>query len=673
MRDLRLYPSLNRTGVIELILVTELLVLWPLFNYLPSWIRLLCLTVIAVRFIMVRMSWKVPGKLVSTALGLAGAAAIYLNFGTLFGKDAGVSLIVVMFCLKLLEMRWYRDAALILYLSFFIMVANFLFSQTLLMAGYMVICIIIVIMALQALNRTDGGTNLKQLFRNASVMLLQAIPLMLILFVFFPRLAQPLWQMPTSVTGTTGISDSMTPGDIGSLVTFTEPAFRVEFSGNVPASSELYWRGLVFSRFDGLTWSRVTPRYQSARFQDKDITFSGNKYDYQILLEPHRRNWLYALEMPESMSEVARTTSEYTWQRSFALRSKLAYKLTSYSNSSFGLTLSESERAQNLSLPGDKNPQARRWAQQVFLELNASPQGYIDNILKRINSESYVYTLNPGVMSEDTVDDFWFNKQRGFCEHYAGTFVFLMRAAGIPARVVTGYQGGDMNPYADYMLVRQSNAHAWTEVWLEGRGWVRVDPTAAIHPSRVEVDLSQAWSQREQIFNDIKPGSWGDFSPGAIEKLQLMWDSLNNNWESMVIDFDAGSQHDFFASLGFPNLSMRDLANALIIFALIVMAITSALLLRQHKQLDKIALGYIKLTRKLSKIGFHREENEGPVDYIQRVITSRPELASQLKPILELYISLRFRESKSRQEQSKQFFKRVNALTVKPSLASDKH
>ncbi|MCP3674054.1 MAG: DUF3488 domain-containing protein, partial [Gammaproteobacteria bacterium] len=261
MRDLLLYPSLSRSGVIELILVTELLVLWPLFNYLPSWIRLLCLTVIAVRFIMVRRSWKVPGKLVSTVLGLAGAAAIYLNFGTLFGKDAGVSLIVVMFCLKLLEMRWYRDAALILYLSFFIMVSNFLFSQTLLMAGYMVICIIIVIVALQALNRTDGGTNLKQLFRNASVMLLQAIPLMLILFVFFPRLAQPLWRMPTSVTGTTGISDSMTPGDIGSLVTFTEPAFRVEFSDNVPASSELYWRGLVFSRFDGLTWSRATPRY----------------------------------------------------------------------------------------------------------------------------------------------------------------------------------------------------------------------------------------------------------------------------------------------------------------------------------------------------------------------------------------------------------------------------
>ncbi|MCP3675154.1 MAG: DUF3488 domain-containing transglutaminase family protein, partial [Gammaproteobacteria bacterium] len=382
------------------------------------------------------------------------------------------------------------------------------------------------------------------------------------------------------------------------LVTFTEPAFRVEFSDNVPASSELYWRGLVFSRFDGLTWSRATPRYHG----NSKMTFSGNKYDYQILLEPHRRNWLYALEMPESMSEVARTTSEYTWQRRFALRSKLAYKLTSYSNSSFGLILSESEREQNLSLPGDKNPDARRWAQQVFLELNASPQDYIDNILKRINSESYVYTLNPGVMSENTVDDFWFNKQRGFCEHYAGAFVFLMRAAGIPARVVTGYQGGEMNPYADYMLVRQSNAHAWTEVWLEGSGWERVDPTAAIHPSRVAVDLSQAWSQREQFFNDIKPGNWGDFSPGAIKKLQLMWDSLNNNWESMVIDFDEGSQHDFFASLGFPNLTMRDLANALIIFALIVMTITAALMLRQRKQLDKIALGYIKLTQKLSKV-----------------------------------------------------------------------
>ena len=646
MRDLRLYPSLDRPGVIELILVTELLVLWPLFDYLPSWIRLMCLAVIALRFVMVRRAWKVPGRLLSTAMGLAGAAAIYLNYGTLFGRDAGVSLIVVMFCLKLLEMRWYRDAALILYLSFFIMVANFLFSQSLLMAGYMVICILVVIVALQALNRSDGGINLKQLLRDGILMFLQAIPLMLILFVFFPRLAEPLWRMPTSMTGTTGISDSMTPGDIGSLVTFTEPAFRVEFTGDVPPSSALYWRGLVFSNFDGLTWSRAEPLLQ----RNADLVLAGKSYEYQILLEPHRRNWLYALEMPVSMAEVASTTSENTWERRFPLRSRLAYRLTSYSASSFGYQLSAADRLLNTSLPVDGNPMARRFATQAFLDANASPQTYINAVLRKINTDPYVYTLNPGVMAEDTVDDFWFNKQRGFCEHYAGSFVFLMRAAGIPARVVTGYQGGEMNPYADYMLVRQSNAHAWTEVWLEDRGWVRIDPTAAIHPSRVEVDLSQAWSQRESIFDDIAPTNWGQYTPGLLDNLQLMWDSLNNNWQSMVIDFDAASQNDFFERLGFPNLSMSDLANALLVFALLVMAITAALLLRVHNTLDQTALSYAKLNRKFSRIGLTRKNSEGPVDYIQRIIAARPDLESQLKPILELYLSLRFRESKHRQE-----------------------
>ena len=661
MRDLPLYPNLDRPGVIELILVTEILVLWPLFNYLPSWIRLLCLSVIALRFVMVRLAWKVPGSLVSAALGLVGGGVIYLHFGTLFGRDAGVSLIVVMFCLKLLEMKWYRDAAIILYLSFFIMVTNFLFSQSLLMAGYMVLCILVVIAALQALNRVDGGVNLKLLFANASVMFLQAIPLMLILFIFFPRLAEPLWRMPVNLTGTTGISDSMTPGDIGSLVTFNEPAFRVEFSDEVPPPSALYWRGLVFSSFDGLTWSRSEPLLQS----DQDVVFAGKSYDYQILLEPHRRQWLYALEMPISMSEVARTTTENTWQRRFPLRSRLAYRLTSYVNSSFGHQISESDRLQNISLPDEGNLRSRQWAQQSFLDAKASPQSYIKAVLSKINTGNYVYTLNPGVMAENTVDDFWFNKQRGFCEHYAGTFVFLMRAAGIPARVVTGYQGGEMNPYADYMLVRQSNAHAWTEVWLEDRGWVRIDPTAAIHPSRVEIDLSQAWAQRESLFADIVPIDWGQYSPGIIENLQLMWDLLNNNWQSMVIDFDAESQHDFFERLGFPNMSMSDLVNAMLIFALLVMAISAALFLRAHNNLDRIALNYGKLNRKLSRIGLVRASSEGPVDYIQRVIVARPDLEIQLKPILELYLSLRYRDSKNHQEQTRQFKKRVDALSIR--------
>ena len=660
MKNHKLYPRLERKGVVELILLTQILVLWPLFNYLPSWIRFVCLGVIALRYAMVHYGWQTPGRIVNGALGIAGATAIYLNFGTFIGRDAGVSLISIMFCLKLLEMRWYRDAAILLYLSFFIMVANFLFSQSLLMAVYMVLCILVVIMALQALNRTDGGVDIKQLGRNASLMFLQAIPLMLIFFLFFPRLSEPLWRMPSSVTGTTGISDSMTPGDIGSLVNFTEPAFRVEFKGDIPTSSELYWRGLVFSEFDGLTWSRAERTLQ----RSNDVQFSGKRYDYQILLEPHRRNWLYALEMPETMNDYARTTTENTWERRFALTSRLNYQVTSYSSSSFGLQLFEQERLLNLTLPGDGNPRARLWAQQTYLDAQASPESYIQTVLKRINGAPYVYTLNPGVMERDTVDDFWFNKQLGFCEHYAGAFVFLMRAAGIPARVVTGYQGGEMNPYADYMLVRQSNAHAWTEVWIEGRGWVRVDPTAAIHPSRVEVDLSQSWSQREAIFDDKVPGSWSDYSPGMVEKAQLYWDSMNRNWQSLVVDFDAGSQNEFFSKLGFPDLSIRDLVNTLLVLAFMVMAVTSALFLRQRTKLDKTALSYNKLSQKLKKVGIERGDTEGPVDYIQRVIKERPELEPKLIPILELYLSLRYRESKHRAEQLKQFSKRVNALSI---------
>ncbi|MCP4271806.1 MAG: transglutaminase domain-containing protein, partial [Gammaproteobacteria bacterium] len=302
--------------------------------------------------------------------------------------------------------------------------------------------------------------------------------------------------------------------------------------------------------------------------------------------------------------------------------------------------------------------------QQQYLDNQANPEIYINSVLHKINTEPYVYTLNPGVMAADTVDDFWFNKQRGFCEHYSGTFVFLMRAAGIPARVVTGYQGGEMNPYADYMVVRQSDAHAWTEVWLSGKGWVRIDPTGAIHPSRVEVDLSYNWARREALFGDVKPANWGQFSPGLIDSVQLMWDTINNNWQSMIIDFDASAQHDLFADLGFPNLSMSELAKALVVFATMIMMFTALVLLRKRSRLDKVAVSYNKLNRKLSHIGFTRKPTEGPVDYFQRVISRRPDLETQLKPVLQLYLSIRFRESRQTASQIIQFRKRVNSLSL---------
>ncbi len=659
MRDLRLYPGLDRVGVVELILVSELVVLWPLFNYLPSWIRVFCLSIIGLRFLMVYRQWKVPGRTISGILGVGVAGAIYYNYGTFLGRDAGVSLIVVMFSLKLLEMRWYRDAALILYLSFFIMVANFLFSQSLLMAGYLILCILIVMTALQALNRIDGGADYKFLLRQSSMMFLQAIPLMLIFFVFFPRFTEPFWQMPGNMKGTTGISDSMTPGDIGSLVNFDEVAFRIEFAGDVPQSSELYWRGLVFSDFDGLTWSRERTGFQ----RQSDVILAGKPYSYRILLEPHQRKWLYAMEMPESMP-VARTTNENTWSRRFDLRSRLTYSLTSYSGSSFGHELTSFERRANTQLPGDNNPRARRWAQQEYLDNQTNPETYINSVLRKINTEPYAYTLNPGVMAADTVDDFWFNKQRGFCEHFSGTFVFLMRAAGIPARVVTGYQGGEMNPYADYMVVRQSDAHAWTEVWLSGKGWVRIDPTGAIHPSRVEVDLSYNWARREALFADVKPASWGQFSPGLIDSVQLIWDTINNNWQSMIIDFDAEAQHDLFADLGFPSLSISELVKALVVFATLIMMFTALVLLRKRSRLDKTAMTYNKLNQKLARVGFTRKLTEGPVDFFQRVILRRPDLENQLKPILQLYLSIRFRESRQTASQIIQFRKRVNSLSL---------
>ncbi|MEL0068610.1 MAG: DUF3488 and transglutaminase-like domain-containing protein, partial [Gammaproteobacteria bacterium] len=464
-RETMLYPTLERPGVVEIVLLTQLVVLFPLFQFLPPWVTAICLACIGYRFYLKRFNKRLPGRVLTAVVGLLGGILIFLEFKTFQGRDAGVSLIVLMFSLKLMEMRWYRDAALVLFLSFFILVAHFLYSQSILMTIYMLAALAVILSALMALNRVDGARNLKSLGWASGKIILQALPIMLILFFLFPRLAQPLWQMPSGSTGTTGISDSMTPGDIGSLVTFTEPAFRVKFDGQPPPGAQRYWRGLVFSDFDGLTWSRNQDPFRPAFSSQTDIELKGAPVTYELLMEPHRRNWLYALEMPESMDGIGRMTTEYTWLRRFNLTNKLSYEIVSYPESSFGLVLDNRTRQINLDLPDDYNPVTRDWVANVRAQY-PDDEAFIQMILRYINQQAYHYTLSPGTMAENTVDDFWFNKQRGFCEHYAGAFVFIMRAAGIPSRVVTGYQGGEMNPYGDYMIVRQSDAHAWTEVWL---------------------------------------------------------------------------------------------------------------------------------------------------------------------------------------------------------------
>ena len=663
MRDKALYPELDRPLVIELILVSQLLVLWPLFTHLPFWIRWVCLAVITLRFLMARFNKPVPSKWVTGFVGLIGVGGIYMHFGTFGGRDAGVSLITLMFCMKLLELKSYRDAALVLFLAFFIMVANFLFSQSLLMAGYMMLCMLVVLMTLESLNRPNGGVDVKHLAKRSGVMLLHAIPIMLIMFVTFPRLTEPLWRMPNSGSGTTGIDDSMTPGDIGSLATFDEVAFRVEFEGEVPEQSELYWRALVFSEFDGLTWSRSEQR---VRF-DPGIQYRGERRAYKISLEPTDRRWLYVLEMPESLDTQVRTSNELTFIRRFPVNSRLVYSGVSYTSSQYDLVLSENDRELNTRLPDDGNPRARIWAEQVFEQLGRDPERFIQAVLQTINQQNYVYTLSPGEMLQDTVDDFWFNKQQGYCEHYSSAFAFMMRSVGIPARIVTGYQGGEMNPYSNYMLVRQNKAHAWTEVWLEGRGWVRFDPTAAIHPSRVEVDLSQSWAQREQLFGDSVAGLLKDVDLGTIEKFKLYWDAINSAWQNMIVDYDAESQFNLFDNLGFNNMDFRDYLRLLVILTIGIMMLVAWWLLRLPEKIDPVAKSYRRFLKALAKLGYEKQPSEGPKDFVQRIIAERPDLKPKLLPILELYISLRSRTTGEDNPLRQQFIKRVSQLKLSES------
>lgn len=629
------------------LLAALLMVLLPHLLRMPIWLSLGCAVVFGWRLAHEVKGWSLPSRLLRWLITFIAFASVAALFKTVVGRDAGVALLSVMLCLKLLELRTLRDAMVTLYLGYFLVIGAFLFNQSIYTGGYLLLVVLLLTAALIALNHPQAGPgNTRYYLRYSGKLLLQAFPLMVVMFLLFPRLSGPLWSMPHSGIGKTGLSDQIRMGSISSLVESEAVAFRVEFKGELPPADQLYWRGPVLSQTDGRLWQQLRqPLLNSV----PEFEALSAPLEYTVTLEANGYHWLFALDLPTSLPQGLSFSpyifSDYQVVSRGPINNKLRYSILSvldYRTAEKRLD----EMLGFLQLPDGVNRQTVALAQGWLGEGLAPPQ-IIERALGYFRDNDFYYTRQPPLLDTDPVDDFLFNTRRGFCEHYATSFVTLMRAAGVPARVVTGYQGGESNSLGNYLIVRQSSAHAWAEVWLEESGWLRIDPTSNIPIERVE----EVVDTQRFTTTDLLGGTGGErrfnIFVQTFYQLRQLWDGVNHGWNQWVLGFDKERQKELLKSLGLKDLSLKNLLLILVASMLALLAVIALLLLLKRPSAhDPVQRQYQRFCQKLAKLGTVKGVNEGPADFAQRACKEQPSLCDEINVVTQCYISLRYRKHK---------------------------
>ena len=611
----------------------------PHITRLPFLLTLFSLFLVAWRFGFELRLFPLPKKIVRWLLTLLALAITFASFHTLFGRQAGVALLIVMLCLKLLEMTSSRDVAVVIGLGYFEVITVFLFDQSIIIGIYMLLAVTLLTTALTAFSRSSSQIPQWLNLRAAGTILLQAAPITLLLFILFPRIPGPLWSLPADAAGAgTGLSDSMSPGKISQLSNNNAVAFRVQFDGEVPTPDKLYWRGPIFSDYDGQTWrGRTTTSQARSDAMSLDMQPQGDAVSYVVTLEPHQQQWLFALELVDGLPANSLLTADYELVARQRVRQLTQYRVTSFPQYTLGTDASP-DIARYLQLPANSSPQARNLAME-FRQYNRPKQEVVTKVLEYFREQPFFYTRTPPLLGDNPVDDFLFNTRRGFCEHYASAFVFLMRAAGIPARVVTGYQGGEANPLGNYFIVRQSDAHAWAEVWLNHRGWLRIDPTAVIPPSRIENQSDLQRIAPETLATAAAPG----WTVRLWRNLGYGLDNLNHFWNQWIIGYNDRAQNKLLSKLGMGDIDWRGMVSMMVAGIILVMVLIALKLLKtHHQQQDPASEYYQQFCRKLRRRGLVRQPAETASDFAARARSQASDLGPGIYLITQLYQRSRY-------------------------------
>lgn len=628
-----------------LLLASALLVLVPHSLHLPLWVSLLCGATLAWRAAITLQGRRMPPSLILLPLAAGAMLGVMHTYQTLLGRDAGVAMLVLLVAFKMLEMHARRDLFVVVFLCFFLVLTNFFYEQGIGTALLMAASVLLLVTAQMSFQFGEAVPPLRERLLMSARLLGWAAPLALALFFLFPRVQGPLWGMPGDAGGArSGLSETMSPGMMANLAQSREVAFRVKFEGAAPHRELLYWRGPVLGEYDGRTWTRVgaagreTPSRRSLA-----LSVAGQPLRYEVTLEPANNRWLFALEMPERLPSVtgnaAQLSGEVEMTTLFPVETRLRYQVASFVHYRLQADALPGDADQWLQLPGDSNPRAL----MAGLQLRAipDPARRIDSVLRSFRSEDYVYTLNPPLLGRDAVDGFLYGSRAGFCEHYAGAFVFLMRAAGIPARVVTGYQGGEINPLDGYLTVRQSDAHAWAEVWLARRGWVRIDPTAAVSPERVQRGAASAVPQRPP-FGIAGLGGLidGEAHPWLLQ-MRYAVGAMNNGWNQWVLNYTPQRQRGMVEQLQASLLDWR-LPVWLGILAIVLLLVRTLL---RRREIDPVDALYSALCARLSRLGVARSTDEGPQAYAARLGAAgklAPQALAAAQEFLQRYSNWRY-------------------------------
>lgn len=624
----------DRQKYIPSILLALFVAMLPHLSDLPLWVVAWCAFMWAYVLVCMKYNRPPPGRLVRNLLAVLGIVGLLLTYRIRIDASAYISLLALMAAVKPLEISTHRDRMITVFLAYFIVITSLLQSETLLAAVYMFISVLVTTAVLIHINDPEGRR--KDQFRLSAMILAQALPVMLALFFLFPRMEGSLVGFTSSGSGITGFSETLRPGGVSRLVEDSSVAFRVEFEADIPDVHHLYWRGIVFAHFDGTAW-----RYDRS-LQEAAVPagMADHAAAYRVTLEPHHSRWLFAMDFPVQIPDSGRMHTDFTVTSQRPVSRTMRYEIKSDIRDHTGETDFPGDAY--IRLPGSGNPESRALAERLSAN-KTDTADIVNSVLNYFRDHDFVYTLTPPLAGRNPVDDFLFASRRGYCEHYASAFAFLMRSAGVPARVVGGYQGGEINPYGNYLIVRQSYAHAWAEVWDQDSGWFRVDPTHIVAPGRIASGPE----------GGLAPGELAGFADkylapfsAIIRQARYGWDAFSKNWQAWFEGYSYEQQKAFLERLGI-SYSYRTgplmllMAGVFSVF-LFVGAYFILHLRGKTERPDNVKKRYKQFLQKMSRAGVDKRPGEGPVEFAEKASRTRPDLESFVREITDLYIMLRY-------------------------------
>ena len=623
-------PPLSRLQSAWLV-AAALAAAWPHFRHVPVWLALATTALLAWRGWQVAGNRRLPARPWLLAIAAGGLIGVLAEYRTPFGQNPGIALLLVFLGLKHLEARTVRDGLAATFLACFLTMAQLFHSQAIASALAVALASAVILVTLAALV-DDQPTPADQL-RLAGRLAAHALPLMLVAFILFPRVQGPLWGLPKDAhSGRSGLSDQMSPGTISELIQSDDIAFRARFDGPPPAAELRYWRGPVLTRFDGRTW-RPRPSAPTLRLPYTAPAEAASTYD--ITLEASGKPWLFALERPSTLPANTYVSADGVMLTRAPVVERQRYRLAAFFAAPNWQTGDDDLLRAALALPSGFNPRTRELGAGWRSAAGTDDEEVLRQAIAFFRGQNLTYTLLPPLLGRDTADEFLFDTRAGFCEHFASAFAIALRSAGVPARVVTGYLGGESNPVDGYMIVRQSDAHAWVEVWMAG-GWRRIDPTAISAPRRLAADVAAALPAGDPL------PAWLRIQNEWLRDLRWRWEAVANTWNQWLLGYDSERQRDLLRRLGMPSPDWRSMTVALGTASAIALTLLAVLTLRQRRRQDPLQALWLRACGRLGRSGLPRLGHEGPLAYAERVATARPEIATTVRDLADCYARLRY-------------------------------